>query len=398
MESSRREFLRNMTTSAAALGALGAGPLLAAQQEKSATGGAKDEKAAKPAANPAAKTLKILILGGTGFLGPDIVEAAKRRGHTLTLFNRGKTHAGMFPELEQIHGDRTSDKETGRKSDLDKLANRKWDAVVDTSAYYPREIREAMAVLKDNIRQYVFISSISVYKDNSKPGMDETTPVGTIEDETFEKVTGESYGPLKALCEKTAEEAMPGKVTNIRPGLIVGPGDPSDRFTYWPVRIDRGGEVLAPGKPDDPIQFIDARDLGEWIVKCIEDGTVGVFNATGPKGTLTMGELLKSCQAATSSKSTLTWADADFLTAQKVEPWSDMPVWVPPVGDMAGFEKVSSARAIAKGMTFRPVDDTVKATLEWFKKEPQDRQDKLRAGIKAEREVEVLKAWHEAHK
>ena len=388
MTPTRRDFIRDMTTSAAACLALGGAAFSQDGQEKTkpAAGAPKDADKSK-AIEPAARPLKVLILGGTGFLGPQTVEAARRRGHTLTLFNRGKTHPGMFPDIEQIHGD--------RNTDIKLLAGRNWDVVVDNCGYFPRQIREAAAVLKDAIKQYVFISSISVYKDNSKPGADETNPVGTIADENFEQITGESYGPLKALCEQAAEKAMPGRVTNIRPGLIVGPGDPSDRFTYWPVRIDRGGEVLAPGNPADPVQMIDARDLGEWVVKVIEDGTVGAFNAVGPTRELSIGDMLKACQAASSNKSTLTWADADFLEAQKVAAWSDMPVWVPPTGDMAGFARVSFAKAAAKGLRFRPIDDTVKATLAWFKSEPAERQAKLRAGLKPEREAEVLKAWHD---
>lgn len=389
MTPTRRDFIRDMTASAAACLTLGGATFAQSGQEKGKISPAppKESGAKTPPSNPAAKPLKVLILGGTGFLGPQTVEPALRRGHTLTLFNRGKTHPGLFPDIEQIHGD--------RNTDIKLLAGRSWDVVIDNCGYFPRQVREATDVLKDAVKQYVFISSISVYKDNSKPGMDESTPVGRLEDETIEKITGESYGPLKALCEEAAEKAMPGRVTNIRPGLIVGPGDPSDRFTYWPVRIDRGGEVLAPGAPSDPIQIIDARDLGEWIVKLIEDGTFGVFNAIGPQKELTIGEMLKSCQAASSNKSTLTWADADFLEAQKVEPWSDMPVWVPPKGDMAGFERVSFAKAVAKGLKYRSIDDTVKATLAWFKTEPAERQAKLKAGIKPEREAEVLKAWHD---
>lgn len=388
MSTSRREFLIR-SGSAAALMTLNAGAFAQqTSQPKPRTGapGAPDPKN-RPASKPAAKPLKILILGGTGFLGPQTVDAAVQRGHTLTLFNRGKTHPGMFPDIEQIHGD--------RNKDLKLLADRKWDVVIDNCGYFPRQIREAAEVLKGNIGQYVFISSISVYKDNSKPGMDESNPLGTIADENFEQITGESYGPLKALCEQAAEKAFPGKTTNIRPGLIVGPGDPSDRFTYWPARVDRGGEVLAPGAPSDPIQYIDARDLGIWIVKVVEDGTMGAFNAVGPLKEHTMLDLLKACQAATPNKSTLTWVDADFLEAQKVSAWSDMPVWVPPTGDMAGFERVSAAKAIAKGLTFRPIEETTKATLEWFKGESAERQANLKAGLKPEREAEVLKAWHE---
>jgi 2'-hydroxyisoflavone reductase len=348
--------------------------------------------ATQPGTQPAAvgTGLKILILGGTGFLGPAVVEAARPRGHTLTLFNRGKTRPNLFPDLEKLHGDRDPDKDEGLKA----LEGRKWDAVVDTSAYVPRIARASAELLKDSVKHYTFISTCSVYADNSKPGMDETAAVGKVEDEKDEKVTETSYGPLKALCEQAVEKAMPGRVATIRPGLIVGPGDPSDRFTYWPVRVARGGEVLAPGSPDDPVQIIDVRDLGEWIVHVIEKNVTGVFNALGPDKPLTIGGLLESCKRTSGSDAKFTWADADFLAAHEVSPWGDMPVWVPPRGEEAGFSRQSNARAVAKGLKFRPVDATCKDTLEWFRTLPEERQAKLRAGIQPEREKEVLAAWH----
>jgi len=329
---------------------------------------------------------RLLILGGTAFLGPEIVAAAREAGYTITLFNRGKTHPELFPDLEKLRGD--------RNGDLESLKGRRWDVVVDTSGYVPRHVRDSAMLLKDAVQQYVFISTISVYSDNSKPGMDETTPVGTLDDPTVEKVTGETYGPLKALCEKAAEEAMPGRVTVIRPGLIVGPGDPTDRFTYWPVRISRGGEVLAPGSPSDPVQVIDVRDLAEWTVRCARERSTGVFNATGPKKEMSMGTMLGACKKASRSDAALVWADAAFLEEQKVGAWTDMPCWVPPTADMAGFSRVSCARAIAKGLTFRPIAVTVKDTLAWWKTQPKERTASLKAGIKPEREAEVLKAWH----
>ena len=361
-EKTRREFLK-------AAGA--AGTLLAAGGFRSAR--AADNK----------KTL--LILGGTRFLGPEIVDAAKKSGWTITLFNRGKTNPGLFPDLEKLQGD--------RNGDLKSLEGRKWDAVVDTSGYYPREVRESATLLKDS-KQYVFISSISVFKDMSKPGTDETAPVATTPDETAEKVTNENYGALKALCEQAAETAMPGRVTNVRPGLIVGPNDGTDRFTYWPVRVSRGGEVLAPNTPADPVQFIDVRDLGDWIVRVIDTKTMGVFHATGNPQKI--GGLLDTCKAVTGSDARFTWVDAAFLKDQKVSEWGDMPTWLSPAGEDAGGNLVSNARAVAKGLTFRPLKVTVKDTLDWWKKEPAERQAKLKSGIKPEREAEVLKAWHEA--
>jgi 2'-hydroxyisoflavone reductase len=341
-------------------------------------------------ADDAPKKKTLLILGGTGFLGPQVVDAAKRTGWTLTLFNRGKTNPGLFPDLEQLHGD--------RNESLKALEGRKWDAVVDTSGYFPRQIRTAMDALRGNAGQYVFISSISVYADTSRPGMDETAKVATIPDETTEKITEESYGALKALCEKAAETAMPGRVTNIRPGLIVGPGDTSDRFTYWPVRVSRGGEVLAPGTPADPVQFVDVRDLGEFIVKTLDTKTTGVFNATGPAAPLPVGSLLETCRTVSGSDARFTWVEAAFLAKMKVVPFVDMPVWEVPEGETAGANRVSNARAVSKGLAFRPLPVTVKETLGWWRTLPKERQERLKAGISSAREAEILKAWHERPK
>jgi len=372
MSANRRDFLK-YSAAAGALGLLsGSLPALGAAAKE--TGSGKDGR-------------RLLILGGTAFLGPQIVEAARAQGYTITLFNRGKTHPELFPDLEKLRGD--------RDGNLKALEGRKWDVVVDTSGYVPRHVRDSATLLRDGIQQYIFISTISVYADNSKPGMDESAAVGKLEDESVEKVTGETYGPLKALCEQAALKAAPGKVTVIRPGLIVGPGDGSDRFTYWPVRVERGGEVLAPGTPADPVQFIDVRDLAAWTLRVAQDGTMGTFNATGPKSELGMGALLEACKSVSGSNASFTWVDAAFLEEQKVAPWGDMPVWVPPTGETAGLARVSCARAIARGLTFRPLAATVKDTLAWWKTQPKERQAALRAGIKPEREVEVLKAWHE---
>jgi 2'-hydroxyisoflavone reductase len=338
----------------------------------------------RPAFSETRRTL--LVLGGTRFLGPEIVEAAKAGGWTITLFNRGKTNPGLFPDLEKLQGD--------RNGDLKALEGRAFDAVVDTSGYLPRQVREAAALLGKSAKQYVFVSSISVYADLSRPGVDETGPVAILKDPAVEKVTEETYGGLKALCEKAAEAAMPGRVTNLRPGLIVGPNDGTDRFTYWPVRVARGGEVLAPDKPEDRVQFIDVRDLGKWIVKIIDTRTVGVFNATSAP--LRMGDVLDACKAASGSDARFTWVDAGFLAAQKVEEWSDLPVWTSPAGSDAGAGRVSNARAVAKGLTFRPVKATAKDTLDWWKTLPEERTSRLKSGLSPEREAAVLAAWHEA--
>ncbi|MBX7218427.1 MAG: twin-arginine translocation signal domain-containing protein [Blastocatellia bacterium] len=375
---SRRTFLKN---TALTCGALGAGTLSDAL--------AHGAEAPKPTDNvtKAEKPLRILILGGTGFIGPHQVEYARARGHKLTLFNRGKTNAGIFPDVEQLHGDRAT-------GDLKSLKGREWDVVIDNPATLPRWVRETAQLLKDSAKQYVFISTISVYSDNSKLNMDESGPLATVSDPNDEKITGETYGGLKVLAEKEAEKAFPGRATVIRPGLIVGPGDYSDRFSYWPIRIDRGGEVLAPGDPTDPVQIIDARDLAEWSIRMVEQGAMGIYNATGPKARLSMAEMLYGIRAITSADVQFTWVKADFLAEQKVSPWGDMPVWVPPVGETAGFATVNCNKAIAKGLTFRPLAETSKATLDWFKARPAERQAKVRAGIDPKREADILAAWH----
>ena len=303
-------------------------------------------QAEEPPVAKAPRPLRILILGGTGFIGPHQVRYALARGHHVTLFNRGRTNPGLFPNVEQLEGD--------RNGKLDALKGRDWDVVIDNPATLPRWVRDAAQLLKDHARQYIFISTVSVYADNDKPDSDESAGVATTDAPEAEKVTGLNYGALKALAEKEAEKAFPGHTTIIRPGLIVGPGDTSDRFTYWPVRIDRGGNVLAPGEPGDPVQFIDARDLGEWCIRMAEQGEAGVYNALGPKAPLSIAEMLYGIRAITSADVRFTWVPASFLDMQKVSPWADMPVWVPGQGETAGFSRRSNKRAVEKGLTFRP--------------------------------------------
>ncbi len=340
----------------------------------------------------AKKPLHILILGGTGFTGPFQVKYALARGHKVTVFNRGKSHPGEVPDgVEQLVGD--------RNGQLDALKGRKWDVAIDNPTMLPKWVHDAAEILKGNVDRYVFISTISVYGDNTKPGMDETAPVAkyTGKDamaETRETVVASEfalYGPLKALSEAEAEKWFPGKALIIRPGLIVGPRDESDRFTYWPVRIDRGGEVLAPGDPADPVQFIDGRDLAEWTIRMVEQGATGIYNATGPAKPLGVGGMLEGIKTALGSDATFTWVPADFLEKQKVAPWTDMPVWVPPAGEEGGLGAVSIKKALAKGLTFRPLAVTARDTVAWFKAQPKERQ-KLKAGITPEREAEVLAA------
>ena len=342
-------------------------------------------------AEKTAKPMRILILGGTGFTGPYQVRYALSRGHKVTTFNRGKTHPGELPgDVEQLIGD--------RNGKLDALKGRQWDVVIDNPTTLPAWVRDAAQILKGNVERYVFISTISVYPE-SRTRPDENAPTEKYDGtdpykETIEAVKAsgyKTYGPLKALSEKEGEKWFPGKTLIIRPGLIVGPRDETDRFTYWPVRIDRGGEVLAPGSPDDPVQFIDARDLAEWTIRMAENRETGIFNATGPAKPLGIGGMLDEIKAAPKSNTAFTWVTEDFLTQQKVEAWSDMPVWT---GKESGVARTKIDRALSKGLTFRPLAETVRDTLAWFKSLPKDRQSKLHAGLTPEREVEVLTAWH----
>ena len=335
----------------------------------------------------AERRLKILILGGTAFLGPAIVNDALARGHEVTLFNRGRTNPHLYPDLEKIVGD--------RKESHDALKGRRWDVVIDTSGYYPRVVREAAAALAGNVGQYIFISTVSVYGDFSIKGLNEKSAVAKLADETTEEVTGETYGGLKALCEQAAETAMPGRTCNIRPGLIVGPLDRSDRFTYWPVRIARGGEVLVPDRPETVTQVIDVRDLAEYVVRCAERQTCGVFNCTSPAGELTMGEIFTACKNVSGSDATFTYADGDWLEKQGVHSWSDMPVWSPLEGPEAGHPFIDVTRALNTGLLFRPIAETVRDTLDWWATVPQERKDSpMRSGLTPEREAEVLALWH----
>jgi 2'-hydroxyisoflavone reductase len=337
---------------------------------------------ANASAKPPPVPRTILILGGTNFLGPHIVDVAKARGHKLTLFNRGKTHPELFPDVEKLQGD--------RDGNLKALEGRSWDAVVDTSGYVPRIVKASAELLAPKVGQYIFISSISVYQDDVAVGADENHPTQALKEPGSEDRM-KHYGALKALSEKTVHDAFQGRSLAIRPGLIVGPLDPTDRFTYWPVRLERGGEVLAPGNGKDPAQIIDGRDLAAWIVECVEQKTMGTFNATGPKQPITMHDLLDQCHAGIGGSSArFTWVDTDFLEKKEVAPWTDLPVWT---GKDKGMASVSSKRAIDKGLVFRPIAETAGDTLAWWKTLPPERREKPKVGLKPERETEVLAAW-----
>ena len=327
--------------------------------------------------------MKLLILGGTRFLGKHIVESALRRGHEVTLFNRGQSGAELFPEVEKLRGD--------RDGDLKALEGRRWDAAIDPSGYIPRLVRDSARLLSSAVDHYTFISSVSVFSRFDQDGMDENGPLGTLEDPTVEKVDGQTYGPLKVLCERAAEEEMPGRVLTVRPGLIVGPDDPTDRFTYWPHRVARGGEVLAPGLPEAPVQFIDVRDLAEWTVKMVEQRQTGIYNAIGPAERLSMGQFLQTCKGVLRSDASFTWVSEEFLAGHQVRPWMELPLWIPSTGPR-GMQTISAAKAFAAGLTCRPVEETVRDTEAWARLRPTDRQ--WRAGMLHDREAGVLRAWH----
>lgn len=336
------------------------------------------------------KPLRILVMGGTGFLGPHFVEAALNKGHQLTLFNRGKTNPGRFKDsryesIEQLQGD--------RKSDLSALDNKTWDAVLDTSAYLPADVTRSATLLEKAVQQYLIVSTISVYAKMDKPGLDENAELIVLPDPTVDKVTNETYGGLKALSEKAAEAAMPGKVTVVRPGLIVGPGDSTDRFTYWPARVARGGDFIAPESPNAPTQFIDVRDLANFLLHLIEQKNIGTFNADAQAGSLTMGKVVNACLKASPRAGKPVWLPADFLAENNVGAWMDLPCWIPAHGDEAGFGQRSASKALAAGLMYRSLDSTVRDTLAYWNGLPAERRAKPGAGLSAERESEVLAKW-----
>jgi 2'-hydroxyisoflavone reductase len=255
-------------------------------------------------------------------------------------------------------------------------------------------VRTTCEILKGNVGQYLFVSSTGVYHPYLELGIDEQGTLGTMEDPTVEEITGDTFGPLKVLCEQVAERWFPGRTTVIRPHLIVGPGDNSDRFTYWPVRIARGGEILVPGNPDDPVQLIDVRDLARFCILTLEEGFTGPFNVVGPYSPLTIAGLLHGIRATVSNEISFTWVDQEFLEAQEVNAWSNLPVWIPPEGEYLGMCSIDGSLAVAKGLNIRPLAETSQDTLAWWQTQSEDRQKKPRAGLSAEREAEVLAAWH----
>ena len=380
MSTSRRNFLQYSMTAAS---------LLALSPEALAGPGKKPAAAAK-------SPKKILVLGGTGFLGPAFVTAALARGHKVTLFNRGKTRPQLFPDVEKLHGDRDPKKGEGLKA----LEGHSWDAVLDTSGYYPRMVQASAELLAPHVQHYMYISSISAYSDNDKPGEDESGPTAKLADPTVEEMGKNfvNFGGLKRLCEEAAEKAMPGRVANVRPGYIVGPEDGSDRFTYWPVRYARGGEMLAPGSPEDPLQFIDVRDLAEWLVVVMENKLTGIYNATGPEKPWTMGRLFSACKEATGKDTKLLWVPSEFLLKHGEDGDGDIPIWAPPLGKTKGFHLRSIDKALKAGLKFRPGELTVRDTLAYFQSLPEERRNKMRAGLTPEKEQELLTLWAKEQK
>lgn len=391
--STRRTFLKQ---SAALGGALTLGPLAIA----SAAGPNPAEKS-RPGIQRAPDSLNILILGGTGFTGPEQVEYALARGHRVTLFNRNKTRPDFFKGkvAEELIGD--------LNGDTSALEGKKFDVVIDNPTTLPIWVRNAARQLAGNTKHYMFISTTSVYRDQSQIGIDEASPTtpmpADLDPYTLDPANATKYyGALKTRAEQEVEVHYPGINTVIRPCLIVGPLDRTDRFTYWPARIDKGGEVLAPDKPDDPCQFIDSRDLAEFMIRMAEQRAFGLFNAIGPDKPLTIAEMLYGVKAITTAGAQFTWVPWEFLQTQDVRPWRNMTVWQPPYGRTAGYQRRTATKAIAKGLTFRPLAVTAKDTLDWHKTRPQKEQDATLNGeingLAMKREAEVLAAWKASKK
>ncbi len=370
----RRDFLTGSVASAAAIPWLSSVEHLAAAHPSSSK-----------------KALKVLILGGTGFIGPHLVRSCLARDHTVTLFNRGKTNTHLFPDVEKLKGDRASD--------LTVLKGRKWDIVIDNSAVIkPAWVRDSAALLRDAVDTYLFTSTRSVYKKFAEVGMTEDAPLLDVEPEWTETRDRIPYGQAKVLCEHELRQVFGERSTIVRPGLIVGPGDRTDRFTYWPVTIAAGGDVLAPGDPNNHAMFIDVRDLADFYVHLAEQGTHGVFNALGPEAPLSFAELLYGIRAVTNANVRFHWVDTDFLLEQKVRPYADLPMWRPARGDFAGFQRFDLTRPLRAGLKYRPLAVTAKDTLDFHLARPAERRAKLRSGLRPEKQQALLAAWAESGK
>jgi 2'-hydroxyisoflavone reductase len=330
--------------------------------------------------------LRILILGGTGFIGPYQVQYALDRGHAVTLFNRGRTNPHLFPHVEKLVGD--------RDGDLAALGGRQWDVVIDNSASDPARVERSALKLRDAVGLYLFVSTRSVYYDTSRVPMTVDAELFSFENTTLAPGARLPYGLAKALSEARVRELFPDRHLIVRPSLVVGPGDLTDRFTYWPVRIERGGEVLAPGNGGDFVQIIDARDLSEWMIRLVERRITGIYNALGPRTPWSFAEFLHGIKAVTTADARFTWVDTDFLLAHDVQPYREMPVWMPARDGREGFGRFDISREVSLGLTFRPLAVTARDTLDYYHAQPEERQPELRAGITPEREAEVLRLWH----
>lgn len=330
--------------------------------------------------------MKILILGGKKFLGVALVEAMLEAGHTPTLFNRGKTNPELFPKVKHLIGD--------RENNLNALKRRKWDAVIDTSGYVPRVVKQSAKLLSGKCSSYIFISSVSVYQDYTTPDIREDYPLARLEDPSQEDYSVEAFGPLKALCEYEIQQNFNGKMLAIRPGLIVGPNDPTDRFAYWPWRVAQGGKVLVPAPPSSNLQFIDVRDLAAFILRLIENDIEGVFNVTGPKRPTTLGALMVASREAALSDASFDWVEEQFLLEEGVKPWSDLPLWIPSSNpDFAGFYTINIDKALKAGLTLRPLSQTVGDTLDWLKSRPNNHI--LKSGMDISTETKLLLKYQE---
>lgn len=375
MSTSRRTFIK-AGAAAAGLAALGAMRVNALEFTRVAE------------VKPADRKLRLLFLGGTRFIGPHQVDYAVARGHEVTLFNRGKTNPSLFADLDNRRGDRAV-------NDYASLAEGEWDAIIDNSAHRPRWVREAAEAVKGRCDRYLFISSTGVYHPYDRHGIDESGQLAAAPDDIDpERITGANFGGLKVLCELEAEKHFPGKATVIRPHLICGPYDNSDRFTYWPIRIARGGEILAP-PADDPVQWIDARDLAAFTIGSLERQLSGTYNAVGPEVGWTVAGLLHGIRSVVSNDAVFTFTDQEFLTEQEIGGWMDLTVWIPPAGETLGMNTIDNRKAVADGLTFRPLADTARDIMLWWEKLPAERHQSPYAGLAADREATILKAWHE---
>jgi len=389
----RRTFIRTTAATGAGL-AFGLGGLAASATAETSPVPATSPHDHLPGPSASApRAIRLLILGGTGFIGPHQVRYAVEQGHQLTTFNRGRTAHQSLPGVEELIGDRAA-------NDYASLRGRTWDAVIDNSASAataPQWVREATAALKDSVGQYLFISTRSVYRDLSMVPATVDAPLLTPETTpNWREGQPYPYGLAKALAEGEAQRAFGERTTIVRPGLIVGPGDETDRFTYWPVRIARGGEVLVPGDGQDRVQIIDVRDLCEWCVRLCEQHTFGRFMAVGPQHGRSMAEMVYGIAAVTDAPLSWTWVPAEFLAQHRVRPYAEMPVWQPGTPGYQGFARFDLSREVAAGLSFRTLADTAGATLAYHRSRPTERQATLRAGLTLEREAEVLAAWHAA--